>query len=183
MFRNPLLTSDRVQRAGFVCFAVLAGALGGGALRPAAAVVPPGNTVAQWNQIAENTVVGSGAFQNEGLIYMGYVSAAVYNATVAIHRSYAPYGAGVYAPYGASIDAAIIEAAYDTLVNYFPQQTTTLYAAYTEALGLVPDGIAKRNGQAVGLAAATMLIQDRNGDGRMTPIGVTSPVATLTPGP
>jgi len=99
MFRNPLLTSDRVQRAGFVCFAVLAGALGGGALRPAAAVVPPGNTVAQWNQIAENTVVGSGAFQNEGLIYMGYVSAAVYNATVAIHRSYAPYGAGVYAPY------------------------------------------------------------------------------------
>ena len=76
----------------------------------------------QWNQIAENTVVGSGAFQNEGLIYMGYVSAAVYNAAVAIHGHYAPLGVGVHAPKGASIDAAVIEAAYDTLVNYFPSQ-------------------------------------------------------------
>src|SRR5262249_5036246 len=32
-----------------------------------AAALPPGNTVAQWNTIAEDTVVGSGAFQNEGL--------------------------------------------------------------------------------------------------------------------
>jgi len=30
---------------------------------PATAVLPPGNTVAQWNKIAEDTVVGSGAFQ------------------------------------------------------------------------------------------------------------------------
>jgi hypothetical protein len=45
------------------------------------AAVP--NTVAQWDKIAEDAVVRSGAFQNEGLIYMAYVSAAVYNAVVA----------------------------------------------------------------------------------------------------
>src|SRR5438552_14933765 len=43
----------------------------------AAPTLPPGNTVQQWNTIAENTVVGSGAFQAEGFIYMGYVSSAM----------------------------------------------------------------------------------------------------------
>ena len=32
----------------------------------AAAALPPGSTVAQWNQIAEDTVVGSGTFLPEG---------------------------------------------------------------------------------------------------------------------
>ena len=40
--------------------------------------LPPGNTVQQWNTIAENTVVGSGTFQAEGINYMGYVSSAMY---------------------------------------------------------------------------------------------------------
>jgi hypothetical protein len=47
---------------------------------PASATLPPGNTVQQWNKIAEDTVVGSGAFQTEGLLYMSYASAAVYDA-------------------------------------------------------------------------------------------------------
>ena len=34
---------------------------------PASATLPPGNTVQQWNKIAEDTVVGSGAFQAEGV--------------------------------------------------------------------------------------------------------------------
>jgi hypothetical protein len=37
---------------------------------PARAALPPGNAAQQWNRIAEDTVVGAGAFQNEGLIYM-----------------------------------------------------------------------------------------------------------------
>jgi hypothetical protein len=50
------------------------------AVAPAAAVLPPGNTVQQWNRIAEDMVVGSGTFQPEGVVYMAYVSAAVYDA-------------------------------------------------------------------------------------------------------
>ena len=68
----------------------------------AAWALPPGNTVQQWNAIAENTVVGSGAFQAEGFIYMGYVSAAVYDAVVSIEGGYGPYGPVIPAAPGAS---------------------------------------------------------------------------------
>jgi hypothetical protein len=84
------------------------------------------NCVTEWNRIAEDTVVRSRAFQNEGLIYMAYVSAAVYDAVVAIEGRYRPYGAGVAAVPGASPKAAVVEAAYQTLVNYFPTQATLL---------------------------------------------------------
>src|SRR5213080_637898 len=119
------------------------------AVAPAAAVLPPGNTVAQWNKIAEDTVVGSGAFQTEGFIYMAYASAAVYDAVVAIEGGFEPYGPAITAPAGASVDAAVVEAAYRTLVNYFPLQAANLGAFYTEALGSIPDGTAKSAGQAV----------------------------------
>src|SRR5512133_3122430 len=187
------MNAQRALRRGWVLAAVLrlaalavvalAVAASAGTTRDAAAALPPGNTVAQWNQIAENTVVGSGAFQSEGYIYMAYVSAAVYDAVVAIEGGFEPYGPAVTAPAGASVDAAIVEAAYRTLVNYFPSQAGTLGALYTEALGLIADGTAKIDGQAVGLAAATNIITLRSGDGRMTPIGVTSPFPTLPPGP
>ena len=150
---------------------------------PASATLPPGNTVEQWNKIAEDTVVGSGAFQTEGLIYMSYTSAAVYDAAVAIDGDFEPYGPAITAPQGASVDAAVVEAAYRTLVNYFPLQAGNLGMLYMEALGLIPDGAAKVDGRAVGLAAATNIIVLRMGDGRMTPIGVTSSFPTLPPGP
>ena len=54
---------------------------------------------------------------------------------------------------------------------------------YTEGLGLIPDGPAKSDGQAVGLAAAMNIIALRSGDGRISPIGVTSSFPTLPPGP
>ena len=144
---------------------------------------PPDNTVEQWNKITEDTVVGAGAFQNEGLIYTAYVSAAVYNATVAINGRYQPYGEAIVAPRGASTDAAVVEAAYDTLVHYFPAATATLYPLYVQALALIPNGTAKDNGQMVGLTAATNIITQRNGDGRRTPIGVSSAFPTAVPGP
>jgi vanadium-dependent haloperoxidase-like protein len=146
-----------------------------GAVRSSTALLPPGNTVAQWNKIAEDTVIASGAFQNEGLLYMGYTSAAVYDAVVSIRGGYKPYRARIAAPQGASAEAAVIEAAYRTLVNYFPSQTTTLDPLYAEALGSIPDGAAKTAGMSVGLTAANNLIGTRSADGRQAPYGVSSP--------
>src|SRR5436309_7920032 len=136
-----------------------------GTAQNAAAALPPGNAVEQWNKVAENTVVGSGAFQNEGLIYMAYESAAVYDAVVAIEGDYAPYGAPIAAAAGASAEAAVVEAAYRTLVNYFPTQAATLGAQYADALALIPDGTGKNDGKVVGLTAANQIINLRNGDG------------------
>jgi membrane-associated phospholipid phosphatase len=158
-----------------VAFAVMLGTANSWAASP--------NVVEQWNKIAEDTVVGSGAFQAESEIYMAYVSTAIYDAVVAINGRYAQLGTHIDAPDGASTEAAVIEAAYDTLVNYFPSKTATLYALYTTAIAAIPDGIAKSNGQAVGLAAATSIIARRTGDGRLTPIATTSPFSTNTPGP
>jgi hypothetical protein len=153
-------------------------------VRAAPATLPPGNTVAQWNTIAENTVVSSGAFQGEGYIYMAYVSAAVYDAVVAIEGGFEPYGPPIAAPAGASVDCAVVEAAYRTLLNYFPLQAGTLGALYAEALsnfgGCTGDGGA---GTSVGLQAASDIIGLRTGDGRLTPIGITSSFPTLPPAP
>src|SRR5262249_30078523 len=79
--------------------------------------------------------------------------------------------------------AAVVEAAYRALRNYFPSQAATLDALYTEALAHIPDGISKDDGKAVGIAAAEGIIALRTGDGRMTPIGVTSAFETKAPGP
>jgi VCPO second helical-bundle domain len=173
----------RALRIVAIAGAALAVAASAGTTGDAAAALPPGNTVAQWNKIAEDTVVGSGAFQGEGYIYMAYVSAAVYDAVVAIDGGFAPYGPAITAPAGASVDAAVVEAAYQTLLYYFPSQAANLGPLHVEALGLIPDGTAKIDGQSVGAAAAASVIGLRNGDGRMTPIGVTSSFPTMPAGP
>jgi hypothetical protein len=176
-----------------IAVTALAVAASAGTTRNAAAALPPGNTVAQWNKIAEDTVVGSGAFQSEGLIYMAYASTAVYNAVVAIEGGYVPLDSTITAPAGASVDCAVVEAAYQTLGYYFssfPVLVANLDASYAEALspsnldGCTADGGA---GTDVGLAAANEVIYNRttgpDPDGRLTPIGVSTPFPTLPPGP
>jgi len=147
------------------------------------AALPPGNAVQQWNKIAEDTVVGSNTFQNEGLIYMAYVSAAVYDAVAAIEGGYEPYASHISAPPGALPDAAVAEAAYSVLRYYFPAKAADLVALHQEALAAIPDGNAKEDGRATGLAAAQALITLRADDGRLTPIGSTSPFPIREPGP
>jgi hypothetical protein len=184
-------TGVRARVLWIVGIAVVSLAVGAsaGTTGDAAAALPPGNTVAQWNQIAENTVVGSGAFQSEGYIYMAYVSAAVYDAVVAIEGGFEPYGAAITAPAGASVDCAVVEAAYRTLLYYFSSfaaLVANLDANYAEALspsnlnGCTADGGA---GAQVGREASASIIALRSGDGRMTPIGVSTPFPTLAPGP
>ena len=182
-----------LRAVAIVATAVAVAALAGEA-RNAGAALPPGNTVAQWNKIAEDTVVGSGAFQGEGEIYMGYVSLAVYDAVVAIEGGSEPYGPAIDAPPGASVDAAVVEAAYRTLSAYFPSSCNTTNAAcmalgasllanYDLAMAAIPAGPAKASGSAVGLAAANSIVALRAGDGRLTPIGTTSSFETTDPGP
>src|SRR6266700_6065648 len=178
---NPLTQFKKISILPLIIALSLA------AVAPAAAVLPPGNTVAQWNKIAEDTVVGSGTFQPEGFIYMAYPSAAVYDAVVAIEGGFEPYGPPITAPPGASVDCAVVEAAYRTLHYYFssfPVLVANLDAYYAEALsnfgGCTTDGGA---GTLVGQTAATDIIDLRTDDGRMTPINVTSSFPTLPPAP
>jgi hypothetical protein len=114
---------------------------------------------------------------------MAYAQAAVYDAVVAIDGGYVPYGAPLAAPAGASADAAVVEAAYETLANYLPSRASFLTASYSGALTALVPGQATTDGLAVGHAAAAQIIALRTGDGRRTPIATTSTFPTLPPGP
>ena len=180
----------RTRVAGLIAVVIVVAAAVGAGSRSAKAVLPAlPNTVQQWNKIAEDTVVGSGAFQGEGEVYMSYASLAVYDAVVAIQGGFEPYGPAISAPAGASLDCAVVEAAYQTLRHYFstfPALVASLDGYYSEALspsnlnGCTSDG---GTGTSVGLAAATSIIALRTGDGRMTPVGTTSSFETKAPGP
>jgi hypothetical protein len=150
---------------------IVIAAVAGAGVQNARAVLPPGNTAQQWDKIAEDTVVGSGAFQNEGLIYMAYASNAMYRAVAPGERL------------GQSADAALVEAAYTTLSHYFPAQAATLDALHSEALAAIPDDQSKVVGMRYGALAAAKEIAERDGDGLVTPIASTSAFPTLAPGP
>ena len=185
----------RYRLLGLLVGVAVVAAVAGASGRSAQAVLPAlPNTIQQWNKIAEDTVVRSGAFQGEGEIYMSYASLAVYDAVVAIQGGSEPYGPGIDAPAGASVDAAVVEAAYRTLSAYFPSSCNptnaacvalgaSLLADYNLAMAAIPAGPAKASGSAVGLAAANSIIALRTGDGRLTPIGTTSSFETTDPGP
>jgi hypothetical protein len=154
---------------------------------------PAQNAVQQWNRIAEEAVValppnGGGAIQNEGLLYLGYESGAVYDAVVTIEGGYRPYA---YRPRGvgersaaaaASADAAVVEAAYQVLRFYFPQQAATLDPCHDEALAAIPGGTAKIDGIAIGERAAATIISVRANDGRQ-PIGTAATIDNPICGP
>jgi hypothetical protein len=137
----------------------------------AAAALPPGNAAQQWNKIAEDTIVGSGAFQGEGFVYMAYVSMAMDRAVNPGERQ------------GQSPDAAVTEAAYRILIDYFPANAPDLTALHDAALAAIADGPAKRNGIVHGRLAADKILRERARDGLQTPIGSTSPFPTLAPEP
>jgi hypothetical protein len=184
------MNSLRTRMFGLLVGLAVVTAIGATTSRNAEAVLPPlPNTVQQWNKIAEDTVVGSGAFQGEGEIYMSYASLAVYDAVVAIQGGFEPYGPAITAPAGASVDCAVVEAAYRTLRHYFstfPALVASLDGYYSEALspsnlnGCTGDA---GKGMSVGLAAANSIFALRTGDGRMTPVGTTSSFETKDPGP
>ena len=203
--RAPI--SKRMRIFGALIGLVVAAVISGATSLDAQAVLPAlPDTVQQWNKIAEDTVVGSGAFQGEGEIYMSYESLAVYDAAVAIQGGFEPYGSAITAPSGASLDCAVVEAAYRTLRHYFssfPALVASLDGNYAEALSpsnLQPSRHAKplaglqralsacflfSAAQAVKeqLAAANGIISLRTGDGRLTPVGTTSLFETKAPGP
>jgi hypothetical protein len=111
-------------------------------------------------------------YQTEGLLYMSYVQAAVYDAATKIGHRYTPYhhfsvGAG-----NASIEAAVISAAYSTLVHYLGDPGGTLAAEYQASIAALPDDQTTARGIDVGVAAAADIEALRANDGRDAPTPV-----------
>jgi hypothetical protein len=138
-----------------------------------AAVIPP-DAVLTWNTYTVNAVRASQPtkVQTDGMVYMSYVEAAVYDAVVKLEGGYQPYHDFSYTTVpGSSVQAAVAAASQTTLDHYLPDQATTVnneYTSYIDSLGGpaapgVPDGVA------LGQAAANDIIALRTGDGLNNP--------------
>ncbi len=140
------------------------------------------NPVIDWNAIAVTTALNGNQMISPGSntaggtsLYLAFIHLGIYDAVNAIDHRFQPYGAEIPAPAGASVDAAVISAAYNTLVFYFPDQSASLTAQYMAALAVIPDGQAKEDGVQIGKAAANSIIAIRAGDGRGMNVAYTYP--------
>jgi hypothetical protein len=119
-----------------------------------------------WNTNTVNAVRASTPtkFQTDGMVYMAYVQAAVYDAVTKISGRYEPYHdfTVAVAP-GASVQAAVAAAARTTLDYYLPDQQPAVDAEYNAYLATLGGNVS--GGVAVGEAAAQDIISFRTGDG------------------
>ncbi len=157
----------------------------GATSRPQHSLAGAPATALDWNRIAVATVRAATPtkFQIEGLIYMSYVQASVYDAVTKIEGRYQPYHdfTAPVDPAGASVDAAVAAAAYTALAYYFPAQAVTLGTTYSSYLAGLP-AAGQAAGVAIGAAAAQDIIAFRTGDGRGAVITTPYGQGPLTPG-
>ncbi len=93
------------------------------------------------------------------------VSAAMYDAFNSIERMGAPFVIRAKVPGEADRDAAVAQAAHDTLLALFPSQQARFETALQNTLSRVPDGPAEDQGRLVGAAVAQYVLDTRADDG------------------
>jgi hypothetical protein len=90
---------------------------------------------------------------------------AVYDALNAIYKRYPGYSGSLPAFADSSPDAAIAQAAHDTLVALYPRQAARLDADLKADLARLPEGRPKLNGIDIGRRAAVAILELRANDG------------------
>ncbi len=145
-----------------------------------------GSEVSHWNQVAATTLIAfpgpNGGAPPAYQINMGMVQGAVYDAVNAIGpKQHQPYLLDKRAGAKASVDAAVATAAYDvlsSLVSSAPERApfpgragllSTLSSNYAASLAAIGNTAFKRQGIAIGHAAAKAMLDDRADDGRFGP--------------
>jgi hypothetical protein len=150
---------------GILAVAVTASLSVASAKTPKPVTVPP-DAVLIWNTNTVNAVRASTPtkFQTDGMVYMSYVQAAVYDAVTKISGRYEPYHdfTVAVAP-DASVQAAVAAAARTTLDYYLPDRQPVVDDQYTAYIASLSGNVA--GGVAVGEAAAQDIIAFRTGDG------------------
>jgi hypothetical protein len=136
--------------------------------------LPSANAVLEWNQLALHAIGQARVSPVVASRALAIAQAAVYDAVVAIDRSFEPYHAHVHASRGASPEAAAAEAAHDTLVALFPSQASTFDSTLAADLVGIPPGRASQ-GIDVGREVARQILDWRSTDG-------SSAIVPYTPG-
>jgi len=148
----------------------------------AALIVLPGiasaDIVTDWSMITTQAIVTKGG--RAGAVEYAIVHAAMFDAVNSVERRYSPYLVDRPAlGRGASAESAAAAAAHKALIGLFPEQATTLDAAYAASLAGLPDDARKSKGILLGEDVATATLTARTGDGRELPV----PMYTFGTGP
>ena len=127
--------------------------------------------VVRWNEIAIQAAVNDYSLAPGYQIgptrlgrAMAIVQAAVYDAVNSIDPQFTPYLVQVAAPVGASMDAAVAQAAHDTLLAMFPNQQAFFDSELASSLVGIPTTPAVE-GVAMGSAVASYCLGVRANDG------------------
>jgi PAP2 superfamily/Vanadium chloroperoxidase N-terminal domain len=131
------------------------------------------DAVLYWNDIALQTVSADHSSSSLKEQFgptrtsraLAIVSVAMYDAINSVLGQYEPYLIKVVGVQNANIDAAVGEAAHDTLVALYKKQKTTIDADLSTWLGQITDGHGENMGIALGKTVAKAVIADRLHDG------------------
>ena len=95
------------------------------------------------------------------------VHLAIYDAVNAIDRSHASYFVNIdpSETVSASLEAAVVGAAYQALINLYPGEKDAFEAQKTRSLAEIPNGEAKELGYSLGVRVANEILQLRSNDG------------------
>lgn len=130
--------------------------------------------VLEWNQIFIDTLIATNTPNASSQRLGAIVHAAIFDAYNGIERRYTPIYVTAEAPRGASRRAAVVAAAYTSLVGLFPARATQLGESYLASLDAITDddgdgGKSQELGVDWGAYVAQQVLAWRVGDGFSTP--------------
>ena len=117
----------------------------------------------------ENRVFGEQLGPGRASRAMAIVHIAMFDALDAVAGGYTSYTGTQAGPGAMSVDAAISQAARDTLAALFPSQTATFNAYLTQDLAAIRNPLQKANGIDLGHRTAAAILAMRFNDGSQFP--------------
>ncbi len=128
------------------------------------------NQVLEWNQVFIDTLIATNTANSSSQRLGAIVHTAIFDAYNGVERRYTPIFVQNQPPSGASRRAAVIAAAYTTLVSLFPSRLTALEASYAASLAALSDdgedgGQSRERGIAWGTEVARLVLAWRASDG------------------
>lgn len=124
------------------------------------------DTILEWNRVLVASLATPGVLEPTVFFTRppALMHVAIYDALNSFDRVYTPYIDFVNVEPGASRDAAVAQAARDTLVGMFPGQAAVYDAALATQMSRIP-AAAAASGARVGAAAARAVLDRRANDG------------------
>jgi hypothetical protein len=123
-----------------------------------------GNAITDWNATLLQLIARTATNPPVASRDMAIVQGAIFDALNAVDHRFVSYLTTQDAPTGANLEAIVAGAAFQTLINLFPNQTATINAALARNLSFIADGTAKTEGFNFGVSVGQEFLDARAHD-------------------